>query len=191
MSATVSTSEDQVLPSFEAAHEAGQRIFLTHDAKRLYWTLEEPLISAIRVMHDKWYDPGDCLAPYCDQTEPLSSPSWSPVSQSPLTDPKISSVTVHVEQLDEWEDQWWGFHRDCADLGSVEAPGVVLGPLPDYDPDSDEDGSVHLLHCCGEYKDWLCHVSKKSHLEYMENMKALEQKRALRDREGYLPEPRW
>ncbi|KAF2472782.1 uncharacterized protein BDR25DRAFT_365958 [Lindgomyces ingoldianus] len=149
MSATVSDlREVDAPPSFEAARKAQQQILLTSDALRLYWTLEGPLSSAIRVMDDRHYDPNTPLAPYCDQTAP--SPSWSPVSQSPLTEPKISSVTVHVEQLDDWEELWLDIHRDHAEPGphNEASDFARFGPLPDYDPDSDEEGPEHLLRCC-------------------------------------------
>lgn len=152
MSAIVSDSgEGDVPPTYEAIHKSQQRIRLTRDALRLYWTLEGPLSSAIRVMEDPHYDPNSTLAPYFDQTTP--SPSWSPISQSPLTEPRISSVTVRVEQLDDWEEQWLDFHHDHAEPGDHNEGNdeVRFGQLPDYDPDEDEDeeGSEHLLKCCG------------------------------------------
>jgi hypothetical protein len=73
--------------------------------------------------------------------------------QSPLTEPKISSVDVDVKALYEWEEQWMSVYRhpDYAVRGTilVEDFGAHSGPLPDFDSDEDEGGPEHLLHCCG------------------------------------------
>jgi len=53
-------------PSFEAAFETKQYVNVTHDAYRLYWTLDGPLSSAIRVMGDKWLDADTTFVPYCN-----------------------------------------------------------------------------------------------------------------------------
>jgi hypothetical protein len=120
MSATSSKPNDvERAPSFEVAYETHEQVMFTHDALRLYWTLNGPLASAISVMEDKFYDPDVPLDSYCLQNEP--SPSWSLVAQSPLTEPKISSVTVGVEQLDDWEDEWMELHRDHATPDSQSA----------------------------------------------------------------------
>ncbi|KAH8698047.1 hypothetical protein GQ44DRAFT_633501 [Phaeosphaeriaceae sp. PMI808] len=146
MSATVSgPREADRAPSFEAACETHQQVLFTLDALRLYWTLNGPLTSAISVMDDKFYDPDVPLEPYCLQTEP--SLIWSSVAQSPLTEPKISSVTVGVEQLDDWEDQWMELHREHA-IPGLHSDEARFGPLADFDPDSDEEGPEHLLRCC-------------------------------------------
>lgn len=97
---------DNSPPSFEAIDSAENRVRLTRDAKRLYWTLDRPLSSAIKVMEPTYYDPGSPMEPYCLQTTPGEPLSWSPVTQSPLTEPKISSVIVHVDPSDDWENQW-------------------------------------------------------------------------------------
>jgi hypothetical protein len=147
MSATSSKPNDvERAPSFEVAYETHEQVMFTHDALRLYWTLNGPLASAISVMEDKFYDPDVPLDSYCLQNEP--SPSWSLVAQSPLTEPKISSVTVGVEQLDDWEDEWMELHRDHATPDSQSAE-VQFGALADFDADSDEEGPEHLLRCCG------------------------------------------
>jgi hypothetical protein len=82
-------------PSFEAACARHQQVVFTHDARRLYWTLNGPLVNAIFVMDNDNYDPDTPLEPYCLHAGPKSS--WSSVAQSPLTELKISSVTVSVE----------------------------------------------------------------------------------------------
>jgi hypothetical protein len=106
MSAINSGSADST-PSFEAACATHQQVVFTHDARRLYWTLGGPLVSAISVMDNNYWDPDTPLEPHCLHVEPESS--WSFVAQSPLTERKMSSVNVSVEQLDDWEDRWSSF----------------------------------------------------------------------------------
>ncbi|KAH8199949.1 hypothetical protein TruAng_005888 [Truncatella angustata] len=142
-----------VVPSYEAILSAHQSIHLTRDAKRLYWTLSGPLSTAIWVMEETFYHPDFPLEPYyCPATSEMGAASWSPVSQSPLTDPKISSVTVRVDHLENWEDQWYDVHREHTepDWDHDENDMFRWGHLLDYDPDEDEDGPEHLLKCCGE-----------------------------------------
>jgi hypothetical protein len=150
MSATASTLGDsKIWPSYKAVRKAGQRIEPSLDARRLYWTLQGSLSSAIRVMDDKFHDPDSPLEPYCDQ---MTSPqSLSPISHSTLTEPRILSVTVSIDQLEEWGNQWYDEHREHTDPEYQEAMGnsVRFGPLAGYDSDYD-DGSEHLLRCCGE-----------------------------------------
>ncbi|KAF2271268.1 uncharacterized protein EI97DRAFT_364717, partial [Westerdykella ornata] len=122
-------------------------IHLTHDAQRLYWPVEGSWETAIRVMQHVHYDPSVPLGPYLHQE--------TAILQSPLTEPKISSVTVRVQQLECWEDEWMevhGEHDDPGEDGIGECGNAVFGPLDDYDPDSDGEGLskfVHLLRCCG------------------------------------------
>jgi hypothetical protein len=146
MSTSSNLNDADKVPSFEVAYETHEQVMFTLDALRLYWTLNGPLTSAISVMDDKFYNPDVLLEPYCLQTEP--SLSWSSVAQSPLTEPKISSVTVGVEQLDDWEDEWMELHRDHANPDPHSAE-VQFGALADFDPNSDEEGPEHLLRCCG------------------------------------------
>ena len=149
MSTTVPepTEADQT-PSYETARQTHPQVVLTHDARRLYWTLGGPLTSAISVMGDKWYDPDVPLEPYCVQAEPLLS--WHSIAQSALTEPKISSITVSVEQLNDWEEKWWELRRDNDDLVPV---GTDFGEDEDFDEDFDEedDGPQSGLQSC--YKD--------------------------------------
>lgn len=97
-------------------------------------------------MANPYYDPDIPLAPYFNKTEE----NWSPIWQSPLTEPKISSITVRIDQFEDWENQWLEFHRGCGEPGSHNEGNdqIRFGMLPDYNPDSDEEGPEHLLKCC-------------------------------------------
>jgi hypothetical protein len=58
-------------------------------------------------MHGMKYDPDIPTEPYGHQT--ASTPIWHLISGSPLTDPKVSSVIVHIEIVEDWENQWLEF----------------------------------------------------------------------------------
>lgn len=70
-------------------------------------------------------------------------------SQKPISDPKISSVTVRVNDLDLWESAWTDCHNRHDHIGATP-PGMWYGSLEDYDPAWDSDRDDHKLGCCGE-----------------------------------------
>jgi hypothetical protein len=138
-----------VVPSYETIRKAQQSIRLSSGALRLQWTLEGNLSSAVCVMKDKFYDPNTPTAPYGDTTNPW--PKWSTVSQSPLTEPKIFSVTVNIEQLNDWEDMWLNFHCGHVEPGEpcADSNEFRFGQLYDLSSDEDDEGADTLLKCCG------------------------------------------
>ncbi|KAI1376909.1 hypothetical protein F4677DRAFT_60727 [Hypoxylon crocopeplum] len=147
----MSTSEEAQLPSFNALRAAHQPPRLFPDMRRLFWTLDGPLAESIWIMENA--NNPDSLEPYFNGEEQ----SWHTASNSPLTEPKVSSITVHVNDLDDWEDNWLDCHRDhsdpdCGDEARDENGKLMVqwGELPDYDSDEDEEGQPgHLLMCCG------------------------------------------
>jgi hypothetical protein len=143
-----STPEETIAPAYEVYREAHQPIGISSDAKRLKWALEGPLNSAVEVMHGMKYDPRIPTEPYGNQTASMTI--WHPISQSPLTDPKVSSVIVHIESIEDWENQWLEFHRSChyPEENGQDPDEFLFGNLPDYDSDSDEEDEAHLLRCC-------------------------------------------
>lgn len=142
------TTQSEVPPTYDVYREAHQPIGLSPDAKRLKWALEGPLHSAVEVMHSMKYVPEIPTEPYGEQTGLTTT--WHSISQSPLTDPKVSSVIVHIEIVEDWEYQWLEHHRFCHDPeeNGEDPDEFLFGNLPDYDPDSDEEDEVHLLRCC-------------------------------------------
>ena len=146
-------------PTYEALQEVAQRdrsavlATLSPSAQRLFWTLSGPLTSptSISIM-EKPHNP-DSLEPYFDQ----STNTFHAVSEAPLTEPKVSSITARVYELELWEEQWMDMHRNHSepDGGEENGEGVVWGELEDYDEDLDEEGegddeTLHLLMCCSE-----------------------------------------
>lgn len=102
-------------------------------------------------MEKPYYEPGSAPEPYFRPApDRASQPSRHPVSQEPYTEPSVSSITVRVVELDEWENNWLTLHAEHAEPDDQLDPDFVrFGLLPDYDPDEDEEGPDHLLVCCG------------------------------------------
>jgi hypothetical protein len=84
----------------------------------------------------------------------LTIGTWHALAHTPLTEPKVSTITVNVDTLEIWEDHWLNLHRNHSDPDDSEANGngVEWGILPDYDEEEDEKDDVHLLQCCGELR---------------------------------------
>jgi hypothetical protein len=68
-----------------------------------------------------------------------------------LTEPKISSITVQVSELDRREDDWFERHCQHSDAVDDYGPDVEWQAFPDWDPEVDE-GEMQLLKCCGELR---------------------------------------
>jgi hypothetical protein len=88
-----------LLPSFEELFRKRQTPPLSTHAKRLCWKLDGPLATAITVLQQPYPEPGNMLEPYC--TSHGNNLTWHAVAQAPYTEPKISSVTVSVSQIDD------------------------------------------------------------------------------------------
>ena len=138
------------LPSYEALREAGQGTHLNPDVYLLFWSLNGPLSVAIRVMDDCFYDPDSVPESYVLPAPDANGSTLHPISQSSLTAAKISSVTVKISPLDDWENTWLDLHRNHSEPGDNESDDTHWGQLPDYDSDDDEtDFGEFLLKCCG------------------------------------------
>jgi hypothetical protein len=96
----MSTSDTTPPPSFEELHEAQQHIRNSPGAQRLFWSLDGPLSTPIKIIENS--SNPDSLKAYFRQT--TSGTSWHPISESPLTEPKVSSMMVHVYEFDRWEE---------------------------------------------------------------------------------------
>jgi hypothetical protein len=107
-------SAPATLPSFEELFRRNKkRPLLTDEAKRLRWVLDGSLETAITVLKQPYYDPDTTPEPYC--TRQGNELVWHAVAQAPYTEPKVSSVTVSVTEIDDWEDQWRELHLRCTD----------------------------------------------------------------------------
>lgn len=140
----MSVSEEPQFPSLDELRRAQRPVCQQPGTNALFWTLKGPLADSIWVM-EKVDDLNSPLEPYSQ------GQSWHPISQSPLTEPKVSSIKVVVTNLDEWEDTWYEMHIRDSEPGEIRGDGSELlwGELSDFDPNSDEEGPPHLLVCCG------------------------------------------
>ncbi|WQF84081.1 hypothetical protein CDEST_09095 [Colletotrichum destructivum] len=139
ISASIET-EDSQPTSYNALYNARQAPRLSPEAQRLFWTLDGPLAEAVWIMNTK-RDPSS-LEPYSQ------GDTWHPFSQAPLTEPKVSSITVRTNELPEWGDTCFETHREHRDPGCDDEDGSLFalwGDLLCYDPEEDEEGSMHLL----------------------------------------------
>lgn len=129
------------------------------DAQRFFWPFDGVFPTSISIM--KTSQSTESLEPYFQQdTDGSGSGTWHIVSQSPLTEPKVSSITVSVYDLERWEEEWIEWHREHSspDGGDENEPSARYGILDDDNPrmrmteegwetDSDEG---YLLICCNE-----------------------------------------
>ncbi|WYZ38222.1 hypothetical protein EsH8_III_000136 [Colletotrichum jinshuiense] len=127
---------------------------------RLRWRAWEPL-SAIRVLDDA-ADVGSPQRPYDPHTHPIAA--------EPLTRPPVSSIDVHLADMDLWAQDWldehdqhgeWDDDDAIAAFGArmvAPAPGDAewclvedLAAAAGTDPGADgfEIPAVRRVHCCG------------------------------------------
>jgi hypothetical protein len=87
--------------------------------------------------------PNGPLEPYYNQ----ASDTWHPVAQLPITEPKVSSITVRVYQLEEWDSAWCEEHWEHTDPDSEEGMNDgVEWSIVELDDGTTEP---ELLRCCG------------------------------------------
>lgn len=169
-----SATTDPAAPKFpEFKHTYA---YATPAFRRLRWTLNSTLLDSISVMESNCTDAAAPREPYWKPMERPGDISWHPVSKEPLLEPKVSSITVRVAILEDWEQNWVQAHghhcplafTEYSDDPSCEIDPLLVryGPLPDpgdgwetavqVDQDEDEDeeyteeATWQLLMCCGE-----------------------------------------
>ncbi|KAH9216994.1 hypothetical protein DL95DRAFT_407211 [Leptodontidium sp. 2 PMI_412] len=142
-------------PSMSDLRGDGLPVRFVDATRRLFWSLEGDFLSAISVMKT-------ALTP--DSLEPLfqpdpsggSSGTWHEICQLALTTPKVSSVRALVYRLQQYHEEWMGWHRE-----HPWAEYITYGEMSDTDrpfaSEMHEDGSWEedsdtewLVSCCGE-----------------------------------------
>ncbi|TQN65090.1 hypothetical protein CSHISOI_10339, partial [Colletotrichum shisoi] len=139
ISASIET-EDSQPTSYNALYNARKPPRLSPEAQRLFWTLDGPLAEAVWIMNTK-RDPRS-LEPYSQ------GDTWHPFSQAPLTEPKVSSITVRTNEVHEWGDTCFETHHEHRDPGCDDEDRSLFalwGDLLCYDPEEDEKETTHLL----------------------------------------------
>ncbi|OBT76532.1 hypothetical protein VF21_05430 [Pseudogymnoascus sp. 05NY08] len=93
-----------------------------------------------------------------DSPEPYFQPdtggsgTWHEISQLPLTEPKISSVMVSVNELNLWLERWLEQHQGHTPRSEYVTYGDLSDDERSYPKKMKEDGSdtEYLVRCCDE-----------------------------------------
>ncbi|KAH0439161.1 hypothetical protein CcaCcLH18_02956 [Colletotrichum camelliae] len=93
--------------------------YLSQPGRRLYWTLQGPLSSALFVMPNN-LDPDAPREAYFQQT--LSGTSWHPIAQEPVTEQPVASLTVQEVHLSDWQNEWYTMNQEGFDDDVQPAP---------------------------------------------------------------------
>lgn len=105
-------------PAFAALRAAQQAVMPSAaGAKLLFWPLDGPTVETSGLGVTAGPTNPDVRAPYYD----AATGAWHPVSQLPVSEPRVSSITVRVTELEDWEDNWEDLH--CEYVVSDEGGG--------------------------------------------------------------------
>jgi hypothetical protein len=137
-------------PSYNELRRNGLPAKSTEDVGRLFWHFDGVFPTTISVM--KTPRSPESLEPYCQPEAGV----WHEISQSPLTEPKVSSVEASVYDLRLWLGAWLEQHREHSG-GEYVTYGDLSDDERPYAPEMKEDGSweedsdtPYLVRCCGE-----------------------------------------
>ena len=141
-----------LLPSFEEQDNPQDRILLSPKTRRIRWTLDGPLETAIAVARDFFFDPDEVPEPFSSSS---GEPAWHSFAHSPLTKPKVSSLKLFIDPLDTWDYFWMEVHENHTDPDELYDPADVLyGPMPTVDETKRIESDSYLLKCCGSKRPW-------------------------------------
>lgn len=130
---------------------------MTEEARRLFWNLQGPLASAISVLHIS-RDEKIPREPYAKQTS--AGTELHPIAHTALTEPKVSSLSVVVQELEDWADDWHAFFfcyqdRELGDLAANNPEDGRRSPnMPVYDDENMEPPQRLIV------RKWLCDDSR-------------------------------
>ncbi|KAL8388753.1 hypothetical protein RB599_010078 [Gaeumannomyces hyphopodioides] len=91
---------------------------LSPAGRRLYWTLQGPLASsAISVMPENLNPDAPHEPCYRGQApaDDGTATAWHPISQEPITEQPVASLTVMECNLDYWRDGWYDINIEPND----------------------------------------------------------------------------
>lgn len=145
------TTMDTINPPADNGQEWILRLVSTA-GKRLFWRLNGPLEHAITVAPSEYYEPDAVMEPYfIPASDDLdAAPLWHAVSQESLLTPPVSSITVRIQCIDNWERVWADQHRECWDA-IHDSDRRRLGPRPG---DETLDAPMYVLECCLQERPW-------------------------------------
>jgi hypothetical protein len=95
-----------------------------NSANLLFMPVQGTVQSAIEVLSNPGHP--DMRTAYYDQ----AAGTYHPVSALPISEPKVSSITVHVSELEDWEENWLNVHEEHSEPDAPDAsPGAKRGRL--------------------------------------------------------------
>jgi hypothetical protein len=110
-------SKDNSAPlrSYEEQRKSGNPVDLAPETRRMHWTWNGPLETAITIMRNTYFDPNEVSEPYYlglsgNGDVENGKANWHPFSQLPLTEPKVSSLRLSVDPLDYCDYNWTERH---------------------------------------------------------------------------------
>ncbi|KAH7024400.1 uncharacterized protein B0I36DRAFT_366349 [Microdochium trichocladiopsis] len=147
-------------PTYEEHVAAGRWIGTSIPLLHIFWLLNGPLETAVSLLS---------LQDGIIRQEPLfdrQTGKWHPVAECPVTDPKISSITVSVSELDDWDMLWSEAHWNHSDPHLPNGNDSVIWSISeeyrrrhlewvDNEDEDDEDAGYNedgaeLVKCCGQ-----------------------------------------
>jgi hypothetical protein len=112
---------------------------------RLFIRLQEPFSSAVSVCPPDRSTNGP-REPYCRESP--NGLVWHPIAEESVTDHRISSITVKIRCLDEWEGAWLQLFEE-EDLHPGDE-GTVWAPPGEGEEADDEETGMKLVRHVGE-----------------------------------------
>lgn len=116
------------------------------------WRLQGPLSDSVFILRDHE------RKPYVIASGSAGNSGLHPISHSSPTERKIGSITVLVDVLRRWQEEWLERHERHAHADDKDC---VFGKLSDKElyelrgsesSGDDEDGEMELLRCCDTHR---------------------------------------
>jgi hypothetical protein len=96
--------------------------FISESGRRLFWTLQGPLDSAISVLGED-RNPDGPREPYLRHGDgDGGGDDLHPISNEPITEKPIATLTVTEEYLSGWQDEWWNINYEGYDEDVQPSP---------------------------------------------------------------------
>ncbi|KAK4207872.1 LysM domain-protein [Rhypophila decipiens] len=125
------------------------RVSFSPVIERLFWPLQRDFPADISVMKSR-HGADDDLERFFEGTK------WHEIADLPVSEPKVSSMTEKIYELDQWEFGWVEWHREHSEAAEYVTYGELDDDIRPYANEPDEDGdwekdsdTEFLIRCCG------------------------------------------
>jgi hypothetical protein len=135
-------------PTLDSLRASRTPVFSSMDMLRIRWKPFGPLQSTIEVADDLAAGPNSSVSPY--QLTIGVNPSFHEISTSPATDPPVSSITVTISDLEDWDWRWAENHEDCWEGYDNGHQEWIEEDRDENDEEDDDDPPRKLMRCCNE-----------------------------------------